>query len=356
MGKRIAVCLILLMLIAPVAVVTAGEINVAVEGSVIFFEDVRPIEYYGHILVPVRIVFERMGFDVDWIRAGGREIVALNKEDTTIQIILGELYFTINGVSYPLGTTARSVDGSIKVPIRPIAEGIGMTVAWYENYNLVHITEQVQQQEVAAGQPVFVPTLPPGVPAEFMPTAPPPGLHDTPPAITPPVQQVVVTPPPPPPPPVVVPVIVYTIQPGDTLSRIARLHFPELNHDDNRIHRQAIDQIVRDNAVITNADRIQVGWVIRIYPFGTVPTPIPTPEDVAAAEAAREFPHLPVQHRIMPNENLDIIARRHFPMLDLDVLELRLAVIAQIARDNGIANPNLIVSGTYITINPFVRR
>ena len=353
MKKRIATCLILLILMAPIAVVAANEVHVAVDGVLVTFDGPRPIEFNGHVLAPVRAVFERMDFYVDRDVIEGREIVILQRHDFTIQITVGELSFSTNGVVHALPTAAQNIDGSIKLPIRALVESMGMTVVWDEISRILIITSPPQQAQTPIN-PTFTPTLPPGVPIEFMPTAPPAGVHHGPPGVTPPAVtppgNIVVAPPVP-----QVPAVIHTVQPAENLARIARNHFPELDHDDNRIHTQAVDQIVRDNPIITNRHLIQVGWQLRIYPFGTVPAPIPTPVDIALLEAAREFPHLPVQHRIVPNENLDIIARRHFPTLDMDDLDLRLSVIAQIARDNDIANPHHIVAGTYITINPFVR-
>ena len=352
MGKRIAACLILLVFMVPTAVVSASEINVVINGVVVDFGEVRPTEYNGHIMVPVRAVFERLGFYVDWVGIGQREIVMLQREDFTVQITLGEQSFITNGVTHTLGTAARSMGGSIKVPIISIVESISMSVVWDENSRVLLISTPAVSDVPSPDQPAFIPTLPPGVPSEFLPTAPPAGFLVSLQADAPADQVVDAQPTP----TVLAPVVIHTVQSGENLSRIARLRYPDLNHDDHRTHTQAIDQIVRDNPIITNRHVIRVGWELRIYPFGAVPAPVPTPLDVAQAAAAREFPHLPVQHRIAPGENLDIIARRHFPTLDLDNVELRLSVIAHIARDNDIANPHHIVAGTYITINPYVRR
>ena len=349
MVKRITTCLILLILMAQTLVVAARDIHVAVDGVLVEFGYTRPVEYGGHILVPVRAVFERLGFEISLAELAGREVVVLNSDDYTIRITLDEFSFTTNGVSHVLASPARRIGGSIKVPIGTVVESIGMTVTWNDVTGFMNIASP---PAITATPPGFAPSLPPGVPIEFMPTAPPAGLHDHAPGQQPPgVGGITIAPP-----VITVPAIIHTVQPGENLSLIARHRFPELNHDDHRIHRQAYQQIVRDNPIIRNPHIIQVGWELRIYPFGTVPAPIPTPVDIARAAAALEFPHLPVEHRIAPNENLSLIAIRHFPTLNLDRdIDLRLSVIAQIARDNDIANPHLIAAGTYITIYPFIR-
>ena len=338
MGKRIAVCMILLLLMAPVVVVAASEVSVAVDGVLVGFEDARPFEYYGQILAPVRPVFERMGFYFDWVGAGEREIVMMHRHDFAIQIVLGELTFTINGMTRPLYVAAWRLDGEVMVPISVLAESIGKTVAWDDISRVLFISSPVAQHMPPSG-------LPHGL--DFIPSGPPAGFGES----TAPGDVVVM------PPVVHVPVVIHTVEAGENLSRIARQHYPQLNHDDHRVHTEAIDQIVRDNPIIRDRNRIRVGWELRIYPFGTVPVPVPTAEDIARAQAAREFPHLPVEHLIQPGENLSLIAIRYFPTLNLDRdVDLRLSVIAQIASDNEIANPHLIAAGTYITINPFVRR
>ena len=343
MGKRIAACLILLVLMAPVAVVAAGEINVAIDGVLVPFDDVRPVEYDGQVLVPARAVFERLGFEVEWMAVGEREIVILQRHDFVIRIVLGELTFTINEMTRQLGAPARRIGGNVKVPIRVLVESIGMTVMWDEASRIMIMASPVAQQ-------VTSPSQPPGLTSDFIPSGPPAGFGESPPVGTAPGGIVVA------PPVVNVPVVIHTVQSGDNLSSIARHHYPQLNHDDHRIHTQAIDQILRDNPIIRDRNRIRIGWELRIYPFGTVPVPVPTAEDIARAQAAREFPHLPVEHRIAPGENLTLIAMRYFPTLNLlEDIDLRLSVIAQIARDNDIDDPHFIAANTYITINPFIR-
>ena len=348
MGKRIATCLILLVLMAPVAVVAAtGEINVAIDGVLINFGDVRPTEYNGHILVPVRPVFERLDFHLEWVVAGEREIAILHREGITIQITLGEMTFMINEMTRPLETSARRVGGTVIVPIRTLVESIGMTVEWDELSNVMIIRSPVEPVGLPQG---MIPL--PGHSPDFLPSGPPAGFRNPPPGVGPsgPGNVVVA------PPVVHVPAIIHVVRPNETLSQIARDRFPQLDHDNHRIHNEAIDQIVRDNPIIRDRNRIRVDWELRIYPFGTVPIPVPTAEDISRAAAAREFPHLPQTHRIAPGENLTLIAMRYFPTLNLDTdIDLRLSVIAQIARDNDIENPHRIVSGTYITIYPFVR-
>ena len=190
---------------------------------------------------------------------------------------------------------------------------------------------------------------------EFLPSGPPAGTRDQPPEGTVPVQpagtpagEVVVIP--------TVPhnfLGIHTVQPNQTLSFIARAVYPELDHHINSVHNEAIDQIIRDNPIIRNRHVIQPGWQLRIYAFGSIPVPMLTPEEAAAARA---FPHLPTTHRVVPNDNLTLIAIRYFPTLNLqNDIPLRLSVISHIARDNDIRGPNYVIhAGTNLIINPYL--
>lgn len=132
-------------------------IIVRIDGTPVQFPDVQPTIVNGRTLVPVRGVFEAMGFDVDW--NGDTETASLSRSmgDNVIQIIqirIGEYLFgnyteTPNGkIGFytELDVPAQLIGGRTMLPIRAIAEAVWASVDW-------------QNGTVLITTPVVLPTL-----------------------------------------------------------------------------------------------------------------------------------------------------------------------------------------------------
>jgi len=86
-------------------------------------------------LVPVRAVFEMLGFEVDWNETF--RIVTLTSDDYVVHIRIGIRGFTTNYRSYSFEVPAQIIDGRTMVPIRAVLESVGYRVAWNENTQTV---------------------------------------------------------------------------------------------------------------------------------------------------------------------------------------------------------------------------
>ena len=62
----LGILLLLIFALVPTTVIHANEISVTVNGESVNFTGQHPVIVYGRTLVPVRGVFEMMGFEVDW--------------------------------------------------------------------------------------------------------------------------------------------------------------------------------------------------------------------------------------------------------------------------------------------------
>lgn len=110
--------------------------QVLLNGSILNF-DVPPVIENGRTLVPLRAIFEAMGATVEWDQAT-RTVTAV-KGDKTVVLPLNSTSPTVNGVVYPLDTTAKIVNDRTLAPLRFVGEVFGGTVNWEEDDNTITI-------------------------------------------------------------------------------------------------------------------------------------------------------------------------------------------------------------------------
>jgi len=94
---------------APVTVHTDNEISVTINGVAVIFEDQQPTIVDGRTLIPVRGVFEALGFEVDW--DGYTATASLSRHDYAVFISIGSATFLTNGTSHALDVPAQIING-----------------------------------------------------------------------------------------------------------------------------------------------------------------------------------------------------------------------------------------------------
>ncbi|MDR2183510.1 MAG: copper amine oxidase N-terminal domain-containing protein, partial [Clostridiales bacterium] len=99
MLKRIIVTVLMLGLMQTGALL-ANEIAVTIDGAQINFQGQQPTIADGRALVPVRGVFDHLGFDVAW-HQDTQEVHLLRAEDVII-ITIGDDVFSLDGYEMPL--------------------------------------------------------------------------------------------------------------------------------------------------------------------------------------------------------------------------------------------------------------
>jgi len=116
----------------------AAEITVSIIDQTVDFDGQQPAIIDGRTLVPVRGVFEHLGFDVDWNQE--TQTATLTSAMHQINITAGYAAFRNNGVYFMLDVPAQIIDGRIMVPIRAIIQSLGMHVEWNGQTSTVEIT------------------------------------------------------------------------------------------------------------------------------------------------------------------------------------------------------------------------
>ena len=116
------------------------------------------------ILVPLRSLFEQTGATVSY--NASTKTVDVSKPGADVQVTVGKPEVVINGESRPLDVPPEIYRGSLVVPLRVIAEGMGAYVQWVPDRRLVVV-------RYIAIAPTAPPTEAPTAPPTPVPTAAP---------------------------------------------------------------------------------------------------------------------------------------------------------------------------------------
>jgi len=107
-----------------------NEINVVIDGVPVDFEGQPPIIVDGRTLVPVRGVFEALGFDMDFDFSTDTRLVFLTRGADELVITIGSEFFTSSGVRHTLDVPAQIIGGRTLLPIRALLESVGYYMDW----------------------------------------------------------------------------------------------------------------------------------------------------------------------------------------------------------------------------------
>lgn len=115
-------------------------IGVNLNGTLIGF-DQPPVMQNDRVLVPIRAIFEAMGYAVDWNEAARTATAVKGGDSIIVQLNNDVIDYTTGGVSgaYQCDVPPQLISDRILVPVRAIAESAGCTVDWDETAQTVYI-------------------------------------------------------------------------------------------------------------------------------------------------------------------------------------------------------------------------
>ena len=113
--------------------------------------DVPPVVLDGHVLVPLRGVFEHFGARVDYDAAHNAAIAQRN--GTTVKVVVDEPVGWVNGARVALETPAREIAGRVEVPLRFVAQALGVSVDYDASSNTVVMVSGVRPGNFVAAGP-----------------------------------------------------------------------------------------------------------------------------------------------------------------------------------------------------------
>jgi len=140
-----ATVVLILALMPALGVFAQSDISVTIDGAPVNFPIIGPQIVQDRTLVPVRGVFEALGFDVDWY--GPAQRVTLARYDYTVVLAVGSTIFTTNGVQHYLEVPAQIIADSTFLPLRSPLESVGYTLGWCQDTRTVSISTNGEDVE-----------------------------------------------------------------------------------------------------------------------------------------------------------------------------------------------------------------
>lgn len=107
----------------------SGHSNIYLDGKeLVLATDAKIETISNNTMIPIRVVVENLGFQVDWEQK--ERTVTIRNDKTTIQLTVGNKTALVNGseVTLPMGPVLRT--DTVIVPIRFVSEQMGLQVNW----------------------------------------------------------------------------------------------------------------------------------------------------------------------------------------------------------------------------------
>lgn len=114
------------------------EIKILVNGEKIK-SDVAPVIVDDRTLVPVRVIFEALGAEVEW--DDETKTVISKMGESTVIMQIGNKSITVDGVMKEIDVPAQIVNDRTLVPVRAVSESYGCLVDWDDATKTVIITK-----------------------------------------------------------------------------------------------------------------------------------------------------------------------------------------------------------------------
>ncbi|MDF1618691.1 copper amine oxidase N-terminal domain-containing protein [Petrocella sp. FN5] len=107
--------------------------------------DTPPVIKEGRTLIPVRAITEAMGATVTW--NSEEKLVTIVKDDKTIVFDLINNITYVNDVEVPIDVPAGLMNNRTMVPLRFIAENLGLKVIWDEEAQTIEVDEESSEDD-----------------------------------------------------------------------------------------------------------------------------------------------------------------------------------------------------------------
>jgi len=106
--------------------------------------DVPPLIFQNRSVVPARTVFEKLGANVTWDAA--RSQVGINMRNINIILNIDDPIAIVNGRKYTMEIPPKIINSRTMIPVRFVAETLGMKVEWIEKERIITIDNVVNQE------------------------------------------------------------------------------------------------------------------------------------------------------------------------------------------------------------------
>lgn len=144
----IYLCTLLISISAVFNVIAAEnnnqKIKVFLNGELIVFPSQQPAVVERRTLIPLRGIFEKMGYGVSW--DAKTKSCVISNDMQTITMRSGHKGMQVDDRAYMLDVPAQIINNSLMIPLRAVAECTGATVTWDAPTKAVYINSNQKVQ------------------------------------------------------------------------------------------------------------------------------------------------------------------------------------------------------------------
>lgn len=107
----------------------------------------EPIIKEGRTLVPIRVASEALGAEVDWVDE--TRMVTVKSDDVNIKLWIDQTDVVVNGETIPIpyGIPPEIQNSTTLVPLRFVAETLGLKVKWVEETREIYMTKELETND-----------------------------------------------------------------------------------------------------------------------------------------------------------------------------------------------------------------
>ena len=125
--KKLFLITLLLFAFIPFNLFANSEVKLWINGSYVT-TDVAPVIENGRTLVPIRVISENLGLEVDW--DNNLKQITISQGDDHFIFVIGQNFYTKDEIKQDLDVAPKIINDRTFVPIRAIAEAFNQEVNW----------------------------------------------------------------------------------------------------------------------------------------------------------------------------------------------------------------------------------
>jgi len=139
MKKLLTILILVILALSGTSFGMDAAVNVNLNGTELQF-DVNPTIINGRTMLPVKVIFEALGLNVEW--DPNTRTVSGHKDDVFITLKIDDKIAIVNGKNVILDSPATVINNRTLVPLKFIAESTGASVTWDGTSRTVLIEEK----------------------------------------------------------------------------------------------------------------------------------------------------------------------------------------------------------------------
>ncbi|MCL1829511.1 MAG: stalk domain-containing protein [Oscillospiraceae bacterium] len=134
----------------------ASPIRIVIDGNEIK-SDVAPVIENGRTLVPLRVISEALGAEVEWAQSTRQ--ATIKTAAYTVVFTLDSARYTVNGAAKTLEVPAKTINDRTMIPIRAFAESIGAEVDYSNNTAYINYFTTISGSVKVSGSTTVQPIM-----------------------------------------------------------------------------------------------------------------------------------------------------------------------------------------------------